>query len=134
MEPEIKIRGYHTDFYNHVNNARYLEFFEEGRWQLFEDYLPPEVFTQGKYSFFVVNINLSYMGQAKINDIIVVKSGMLKFGNKSAAFRQQIVKKDSNEIIAQADVTFVVADKSGKALIIEDEIKKMLLNIPPFEN
>lgn len=130
MEPEIKIRGYHVDFYSHVNNARYLEFFEEGRWQLFEDHLPDHFFSGSKYSFFVVNINLSYMGQAKIHDIIIVKSGLLKFGNKSAAFRQQIVKKNSNEIIAQADVTFVVADKSGKPVKIEGEIKSILSNIP----
>ena len=34
METEIKIRGYHTDLYQHVNNARYLEFLEEGRYGL----------------------------------------------------------------------------------------------------
>jgi thioesterase-3 len=39
MEPEIRIRGYHTDLYQHVNNARYLEFLEEGRWQLLEDHM-----------------------------------------------------------------------------------------------
>jgi thioesterase-3 len=27
----IKIRGYHLDLNGHVNNARYLEFLEEGR-------------------------------------------------------------------------------------------------------
>jgi len=31
---EIKVRGYHMDFYGHINNARYLELLEEGRWSL----------------------------------------------------------------------------------------------------
>jgi len=29
---QIKVRGYHCDFYGHVNNARFLEFLEEARW------------------------------------------------------------------------------------------------------
>lgn len=28
---EIIVRGYHLDGYQHVNNARYLEFLEEDR-------------------------------------------------------------------------------------------------------
>lgn len=28
----LRVRGYHLDGYGHVNNARYLEFMEEGRW------------------------------------------------------------------------------------------------------
>ncbi|XLM23374.1 thioesterase, partial [Chromobacterium piscinae] len=28
----IKVRGYHLDLFGHVNNARYLEFLEEARW------------------------------------------------------------------------------------------------------
>ncbi len=33
----IKVRGYHLDIYQHVNNARYLEFLEEARWSYLED-------------------------------------------------------------------------------------------------
>lgn len=29
MQTQIKVRGYHLDVYQHVNNARYLEFLEE---------------------------------------------------------------------------------------------------------
>ncbi|MEP8710355.1 hypothetical protein ABKV66_22685, partial [Enterobacter hormaechei] len=32
MQTQIKVRGYHLDVYQHVNNARYLEFLEEARW------------------------------------------------------------------------------------------------------
>ena len=33
----LRVRGYHLDGYGHVNNARYLEFLEEGRWGYFDD-------------------------------------------------------------------------------------------------
>ena len=32
MQTKIKVRGFHLDVYQHVNNARYLEFLEEARW------------------------------------------------------------------------------------------------------
>ena len=42
MLPEtiIKVHGYHLDVYQHVNNARYLEFLEEARWNALEDGMP----------------------------------------------------------------------------------------------
>ena len=35
-EVKLKIRNYHSDNHNHVNNARYLEFFKEGSWDFLE--------------------------------------------------------------------------------------------------
>ncbi len=32
----VKVRGYHLDIYQHVDNACYLEFLEEARWAWFE--------------------------------------------------------------------------------------------------
>ncbi|MGM0417597.1 MAG: acyl-CoA thioesterase [Thermodesulfobacteriota bacterium] len=133
MEPEIKVRGYHTDIYKHVNNARFLEFLEEGRWQLFEDYLDPDEFTKGEYAFYVVNINISYKDQANVNDVLIIKSGMLRFGNKSAAFKQQVINKETKSLIIDSDVTFVVVDNTGKPVKIEGKVKEMLNKIPQFK-
>ena len=36
VHTEIMVRGYHLDMFGHVNNARYLEFLEEGRWTFFD--------------------------------------------------------------------------------------------------
>ncbi len=93
MGTQIKIRGYHTDLYQHVNNARYLEFLEEARWQLLEDHMDLETFMQGGFLFFVVNINISYRSPARVGDTILIRSGLTKTGNKSAVIRQQIVNK-----------------------------------------
>ncbi|SPY74369.1 Long-chain acyl-CoA thioesterase FadM [Providencia alcalifaciens] len=32
MAIQIKVLGYHIDVFQHVNNARYLEFYEADRW------------------------------------------------------------------------------------------------------
>ena len=133
MEPEIRIRGYHTDLYQHVNNARYLEFLEEGRWQLLEDYINLEEMMTSGYLFFVVNINISYKSPARVNDIIVIKSGLGNFGNKSAVIKQKIVNKETGAVCVEADITFVIADFNGKPLKLEGELKEKLLKIPEFK-
>jgi thioesterase III len=133
MDTKIKIRGYHTDLYQHVNNARYLEFLEEGRWQLLEDHLDLEAFMGSGFSFFVVNINISYRSPARVGDTVLVRSGRKKIGNKSAVFQQQIVNKFTGAVCIDADITFVIADTSGRPLKLEGEIKEKLLQIPLFE-
>jgi thioesterase-3 len=133
MEPEIRIRGYHTDLYQHVNNARYLEFLEEGRWQLLEDHMDLEAFMGRGFLFFVVNINISYKNQARVNDLIFIKSGLGKIGNTSAVIRQQVINKKTNAVCVDADITFVIADLKGKPLKIEGELKDKLLQIPEFK-
>ena len=133
MDPEIRIRGYHTDLFQHVNNARYLEFLEEGRWQMLENHMDLEAFLQKGYLLFVVNINISYKNQARVNDIVIIKSGLAKIGNKSAVIGQQVINKATGVVCATADVTFVIADISGKPLKIEGELKQELEQIPLFE-
>ncbi len=133
VEPEIKIRGYHTDLYQHVNNARYLEFLEEGRWQLLEDHLDLEEFMQKGFSFFVVNINISYKSQARAGDIIVIRSGLKKIGNRSAVFRQQILNKGTTAVCVDAEIAFVIADINGNPMKFQGDLKENLLKIPLFE-
>ncbi|RLC04536.1 MAG: thioesterase [Deltaproteobacteria bacterium] len=133
MEPEIKIRGYHTDLYQHVNNARYLEFLEEGRWQLIEDHMNLEEFMNDGFHFFVVNINIAYKSQVKVNDVIRIQSGLGKIGNKSMVFKQRVINKTTCTVCVEADITFVIADINGKPLKLEGELKKKLKCIPLFE-
>ncbi len=133
MEPEIKIRGYHTDLYQHVNNARYLEFLEEARWQLLEDHVDLQTFMEKGFLFFVVNINISYKSQARVNDVIRIRSGLGKIGNKSAVIRQQVVNQATGQVCVDADVTFVLSDFKGKSLKLEGELLALLKQIPVLE-
>ena len=133
MSVEIKIRGYHTDLYQHVNNARYLEFLEEARWQIVEEFMEITDFIKTGLSFFVVNINISYRSPAKVNDVILIKTGLHKINNKSAVFRQEIINTSTEKICIQADITFVIADKTGKAISLKGEVKEALNKIPAIK-
>lgn len=123
---EIKIRGYHLDFYGHVNNARYLEFLEEARWTLFENRMDLERWRERGVSFFVVNINISYRRPALLGEVVEVISSVGKLGNRSGTLSQKVMLKGTDTLVADADVTFVLADGSGKAVPIDGELRVLI--------
>lgn len=121
---EIKIRGYHLDIFQHVNNARYLEFLEEARWAMLEDsVLQAAFFEQNKISFAVVNININYRQGARFGDVLKIESSLSRIGRKSATLYQRVTLKDSETIVVDAEVTFVILDnKTGKAIPLTEDI------------
>jgi len=124
---EIIVRGFHIDIFSHVNNARYLEFMEEARWVVIDKYIDLKRMQAKGIIFVVVNININYRRPASVGDILELYLGLTKIGGKSAVFYQEIRLKETDTVVADAQVTFVFADKkTGKAVKIDDEIKKLI--------
>jgi thioesterase-3 len=124
---EIKVRGFHIDIFSHVNNARYLEFMEEARWVVIDKYIDLKRMRAKGIIFVVVNININYRRPASMGDILELYLGLTKIGGKSAIFYQEIRLKGTDTVVADAQVTFVFADKNtGKAVKIDDEIKRLV--------
>jgi len=124
---EIIVRGFHIDVFSHVNNARYLEFMEEARWVIIDKYIDLKRMQAKGIIFVVVNININYRRPASMGDILELYLGLAKIGGKSAVFYQEIRLKGTDTVVADAQVTFVFADKiTGKAVKIDDEIKRLI--------
>lgn len=128
-EIEIKVRGYHLDIFAHVNNARYVEFLEEGRWAALEDSDIAKKIIDSGHAFIVVNINISYLKPAKVNDLLVLRTDLKRIGNKSITLTQEIFIKKAGEPevkVVDAEVTFVLMDmKTNKAIVVSDEIRSL---------
>lgn len=119
----IKVRGYHLDIYQHVNNARYLEFLEEARWGYLEDSGDIEWFAQHGLAWVIVNININYRVAATMGQTLEVFTRFSKISSKSAVVSQEVRIAGSDAIAADAQVTFVCLDqKSGKAVPIEGDL------------
>ncbi len=120
----IKIRGYHCDFYGHVNNARYLEFLEEARWSYLEDGLDLGYWKERGMGFVVASVTINYRRPAGLGMDLDILSEMTHLGGKSGVIHQDVINAATGKTVADADVTFVVVDlKTGKALAIEGEVK-----------
>jgi thioesterase-3 len=119
---EIKVRGYHADFYGHVNNARYLEFFEEDRWAHLESKIDLQKWAKQGIIFLVVNINVNYRRAVPVGETLLVTTALEKIGKRSVVLLQKILLKDSLEVAADALITFVITDKSGRAVSMDGEM------------
>jgi len=119
---EIKVRGYHADFYGHVNNARYLEFFEEDRWAQLESKIDLKKWAAQGIIFLVVNINVNYRLAVPVGETLLVTTDVEKIGKRSVVLQQKILLKESRKVAADAFITFVIADKSGRAVSMEGEM------------
>jgi len=127
---DIKVRGYHMDVFGHVDNARYLEFLEEGRWSAFEQKLDLQAWALKGYAFTVVNINIDYRSPAKLNDLLSVETSLAKIGRRSGVIHQAVKLKDTGTLVAEAHVTFVLFDpRQQKAAVLEGEILKLLQSV-----
>lgn len=124
---EIKIRGYHLDFYSHVNNARYLEFLEEGRWEFFSDFLNTDLHKKVDWQIVIVNININFRGPVKLGDTLVIETDLKKISKKSFTLIQRCILKESDAVAADALVKMVAVDKKlQKAVTVDEEVKKLL--------
>ncbi|MGQ7262775.1 acyl-CoA thioesterase [Vreelandella sp. V005] len=124
---QLRVRGYHLDGYGHVNNARYLEFMEEGRWDFFDQHpaMIKQLHQAGR-AFVVVNLNIDYLAAARHGDDLEIVTGIVEVGERSGLCHHRIVRKDGT-VIAQADLTFVLLDmRANKAAVIEGDVRDAL--------
>ncbi|WP_163557306.1 thioesterase family protein [Halomonas sp. NO4] len=124
----LRVRGYHLDGYGHVNNARYLEFLEEGRWSYFDD--RPRVaalFASGKHAFVAVNLNIDFRRAAVAGDDLEVITQLAELGTRSARMHQVIRRCRDGKSVADADLIFVLLDvAANQAVTIDGEIRQAL--------
>ncbi len=124
---EIKIRGFHLDFYSHVNNARYLEFLEEGRWEFFSDFLNTGLHKQVDWQLVIVNININFRGPVKLGDTLVIETDLKEISKKSFTLAQQCIVKTNGSVAVDALVKMVAVDqKLQKAVTVDEKIKKII--------
>ncbi|HAH11926.1 MAG TPA: thioesterase, partial [Pantoea agglomerans] len=90
MQTTIKVRGYHLDVYQHVNNARYLEFLEEARWEWLEEVEAFHWLQEQKLAFVVVNININYRRPAVLGDVLTIDSEITQLNGKSGIIAQRV--------------------------------------------
>ena len=127
----IRVRGYHIDFFGHVNNARYLEFLEEARWRFFEDPVGAIAFSRLGLDFVVANINIHYRRPAVVGDLLEIRTRLKEIRRSSAVLHQMIRLEGEPSTVSEADVTFVLLDAgSGHVRPISDEALALLKRLP----
>ena len=123
---EIRVRGYHEDRFRHVNNARYLEFLEEGRWDHFDACgVDDSFFSEHGIFPVVVRINISYRRPATAGDVLEVRTRVAEVGSRRVTIAQTAVLKGTDQPCVEADVMVVFLDQeTGRPVQIDDRLRR----------
>ncbi len=118
---EIKVRGYHLDQFNHVNNARYLEFLEEGRWSYSEENKLTSILHKEGISHVTVNININYRKSAVVGDVLRIETELLRKGRRSITMQQRVYLNETGTLVAEAEITNVFLNEdTGEIKPVEE--------------
>jgi YbgC/YbaW family acyl-CoA thioester hydrolase len=70
----LTVRGYELDSYGHVNNAVYLNYFEQARWELLRQIDLLDYFRENQLFLVVTEIKIRYSSEAKLFDELLIRT------------------------------------------------------------
>jgi acyl-CoA thioester hydrolase len=114
----IEVRYGDLDPQGHLNNARYLTYFEQARVQYF---IELGLFTKGQ-SFMEIGVILAearvtFHAPVHFGTTILVGVHADRLGNKSMTFEQNIINSENSEVLASGQVVLVAFDYHTNATI-----------------
>lgn len=123
-ELQIEVRSTELDALGHVNNAKYLEYLEWGRFEwVAASGVPLDAWGRGGVGSVIVNINISYRREARQGERLTVRTWLASLGGKSFRFGQE-VRNAAGDLVADAVVTSAIFDTRARAAIpIPDELR-----------
>lgn len=106
-ENRITVRGYEMDSYGHVNNAVYLNYLEQARWEILRKIDLIEKFKAEGLLLVVTEIKIRYAQEAKVFDELNIKTKMMLEG-PYILFKHRIENNGTGEKLVTADVKTLV--------------------------
>lgn len=107
----------HLDTFGHVNNATYLEIFEEARWELIESrgygLRKVQEIQQGPV---ILEVNLKFLKEMRLRERLTVKTQTIGYEGKVGKLRQWIEGADGQPR-AEAVFTMAFFDLKARKII-----------------
>lgn len=114
---ELLVRESHIDTIGHVNNATYLQLFEEARWELLtqRNYGIKEI-QKTKLGPVILEINLKFHKEITLREKIRIETEILQYHSKIGTLSQIMFKEDQT-LACEAKMVFGLFDMTARKLI-----------------
>lgn len=107
---DLYVRGYELDSFRHVNNAAYLNYFEQARWEVLKKAGFLDEFVQKDLLLAVIDVHIRYMKELKVFEEVFIETKISSEG-LYLIFRHIIVNKQSRIKHARATIKTLLLDK-----------------------
>jgi YbgC/YbaW family acyl-CoA thioester hydrolase len=124
----VAVRAYEIDVYDHVNNAVYIQWLEEGRSKFLLDkgfnYI--NIIEAWGVRFMTVRTEIDYRRALVLGESARINTSVERFGNTSVTFRQVITRVGDDNPAAEARVVIVfTSSKTGRPIAVPEEFKRL---------
>lgn len=114
---QVQILEKHLDTFGHVNNAAYLELYEEARWDFIQDSGHGlEHILREKIGPVVLEANIKFRRELKNREKITITSKTISLNGKILTLEQKMIKEDG-QIASIATFTVGIMDLKARKLI-----------------
>ena len=124
-----EVRYGDLDPQGHVNNAKYLTYFEQARVNYF---MKMGLFSKDQsfmeIGVIVADIHISYQAPTHYGDNIKTGAKVTKIGNKSMTVEQCVMDAETGKVMASGEVVLVTFDyKSMKTIPVPEDWKTKIM-------
>ena len=116
------------DAFGHVNNAKYLELFEFGRWHQGGAQRSITTFKKAQLYPVVAAVHIQYMSEIKAMTVVQVTSKIVNADDRSFVMRQHMLSTDGKKLYSTAlfRLSIVSTRPDSKGVLTSDEAIKRL--------
>ena len=108
---ELSVRGYELDSYGHVNNAVYLQYFEQARWEIIKKMKILDYLNIHELLLVVAEIRIRYMRETNLFDELIIESDFVT-EPPYLVFDQKIRNRKTRRIVTKARVKTIFINKN----------------------
>ena len=118
-EYEKTILEHHLDTFGHVNNATYLELYEEARWDFItKNKLGLETILETKIGPVLLDLTLTFKSELKNREKIkIISQAQAKMKNKYVMLVDQKILKEDGKVASTLTVSVAMMDLSARKLL-----------------
>jgi acyl-CoA thioester hydrolase len=116
-EKTIVISEAHLDSFGHMNNARYLELFEQARWDLItERGFGIDMMRKVQMGPTILGVEMKFLKELVPRETVVIRTELATYERKIGKIRQAMVKANG-EVACEAVFTFGLFDITQRKLV-----------------
>lgn len=116
-EVSVLIRESHLDTFGHVNNATYLQLYEEARWDLITARgFGMDTIERARTGPVILEVRLKFRRELTNREVVTIRTKLLSYRGKIGEMEQTIVKPDGS-VASEAVFVFGLMDLDRRRLI-----------------
>lgn len=114
----VLIRENHLDTFGHVNNATYLQLFEEARWDLItERGYGKDVIFERRLGPVILDVSVKFRREVRNREQTVIRTELMEHAAKIGKLRQRLYKCADRQLACEALFSIALWDLDARKLV-----------------